>query len=646
METRRIGEIDGLRAIAVSTVVANHLFGDWFAGGFLGVDMFFAISGFVITRSLLGDGNQGLRLGLVDFYARRFRRLAPAFLLVSAVTIIATICLVSLPSESLHTGAAALLGASNIQLHALAVDYFAPSSDLNLFRHTWSLGVETQYYLLFPLMLLAACAIGRGMLGIALLLAIFTFASFAAAWMHGGLGYSAKAAFYLLPFRFWELGAGCLAYAISLRHLPPLPRPVPNLLTAIACLVLLWVFLAVPSHIPAAQAATVLATITLILFGRGETLAGKILMLGPVIYLGLISYPLYLWHWPLISLSHWLTVTTPIGKILLIAAALCLAAATHQWIEKPWMRASAFRRPWLGLSLYPASVLLLGGLCLLGSAAASLPSFLPAAMARASLAEDPPAFLPLSGSGLPYNPSCVVDAARPFRIKKLELCTTRPKGPDRRTVWTVGDSHAGHLQGMLHKLHDLDGTGFHLIETPGVAFPTRPGQGSKDRERIFQFILANAKAGDVLLIARLFMKRNATHEPMADIGNWSREVAKLAAQLRERGLLVVIMGPPPIFNFKTIQACILSKQACTAERSRIEGSAGAVMEQLRAKLANHGNVAVFDPLPILCPQPETHCAARIGGKRAYRDADHLNSHGAALLAAPFREFMTRQNSAD
>ena len=146
-------DIDGWRAVAVVAVVAHHFDKTWLPGGYLGVDMFFVISGFVITLSLLSRKVESFGSYLAEFYARRVRRLLPALVACVLVTSIAVWFVDPAPRQSIGTGIAALFGVSNILLTLQDVDYFSRSTELNAFTHTWSLGVEEHFYLFFPLIL-------------------------------------------------------------------------------------------------------------------------------------------------------------------------------------------------------------------------------------------------------------------------------------------------------------------------------------------------------------------------------------------------------------------------------------------------------------------------------------------------------------
>ena len=209
-------EIDGLRAVAVLAVIAEHFSSALLPGGFLGVDVFFVISGFVISLSLAGQAHASPSEFLIGFYVRRIKRLLPALVLCVLVTAVVASMFIDGGTLEYKTiimsGAWALFGASNIYFFAKATDYFATSSELNPFTHTWSLGVEEQFYLLYPVMfllLVAGARRGAGMrylAGFALLVAL-SFAGFLLL-----LKPLPSASYFLMPMRFWELGLGCLTY--------------------------------------------------------------------------------------------------------------------------------------------------------------------------------------------------------------------------------------------------------------------------------------------------------------------------------------------------------------------------------------------------------------------------------------------------
>ena len=336
-------DIDGLRALAVLAVILNHLDLGLLPSGFLGVDIFFVISGCVITASLGRQPGANMADQLAGFYSRRLRRLVPALLLMLVVGAV-LICLVDpRPHASLRTGLAALLGFSNVELWQQATDYFARSAQLNVFTHTWSLGVEEQFYLLYPL-LVWSCGFGRregGAARLALAIGLLSLASLVAfAWLWLA---APSAAYFLMPTRLWEIGAGCLLQLVVERGpraprwlvgLPPLP-----LLLALLCTLALPRQLGVAPHL-----SCVLLTVLLLGCLRPGTLAERLLSRPRLVYVGLISYSLYLWHWVVFCLARW-TVGLNLRTLpFLLPLLLLLAMASYGWLETPLRQARWHRR--------------------------------------------------------------------------------------------------------------------------------------------------------------------------------------------------------------------------------------------------------------------------------------------------------------
>jgi peptidoglycan/LPS O-acetylase OafA/YrhL len=213
-------EIDGLRAVAVLAVLITHLDPHWLPGGFLGVDLFFVISGYVVTASIARRQETNALQMLAGFYARRFRRLIPALLLMVAITVIVFCAFVpredDVHSQSIRTGLASLAGLSNLYLLSQGNNYFDFGTQFNPFLHTWSLGVEEQFYFVWPLLVLLSGVGFKGsskrslfcLLWLTLFLAILSLFLYAYLSTHSG----ASAAFYLMPARFWELSAGAMVF--------------------------------------------------------------------------------------------------------------------------------------------------------------------------------------------------------------------------------------------------------------------------------------------------------------------------------------------------------------------------------------------------------------------------------------------------
>ena len=326
-------DIDGLRAVAVVPVLLFHAGFPAFAGGFVGVDVFFVISGYLITSIILDETDAG-RFSIVAFYERRIRRIFPAlFAMLFASSILGA--LVLLPDDLKNLGqssAAAALSASNFLFwHELG--YFDVAAELKPLLHTWSLAVEEQFYVVFPIALLLLLRAHKS--GALLILATVALLSFVLAeWGPSPM------AFYLAPARAWELLLGAL---LATGAVPPPGRQwVRDSLSLLGLGLIAWSVLALSSATPFPGMAALLPTLGAALVihagDGGQSLAGRVLGVRPLVLAGLISYSLYLWHWPLLVFAR-----TYVGRELsmaetlaVLALSVAVAVASWRWIERPF----------------------------------------------------------------------------------------------------------------------------------------------------------------------------------------------------------------------------------------------------------------------------------------------------------------------
>ena len=339
--------MDGLRAVAIVPVLFYHAGFRPAVGGFVGVDVFFVISGYLITSIILGDLERG-SFSLFDFYERRARRILPALYAV-LIAVIPFGYAWMLPDEFagfLRTTLATVFFVSNFDL-LQHTGYFGPDVTLNPLLHTWSLAVEEQYYLLVPLILMLCWA--RGLRAVALVLAAITLGSLALAevgWRHWP-----EASFLMQPYRAWELGIGALS-AVALWRWPDLARhrglaEVGGIagLGLIAASIL--TFDRTTPHPSLWTLAPVGGAALVILCADGRTLAGRLLSLRPAVFLGLLSYSAYLWHQPILALARIRSLyeLSDAGRLGAIALSLVLAWLTWRYIERPFRDRMAMPRP-------------------------------------------------------------------------------------------------------------------------------------------------------------------------------------------------------------------------------------------------------------------------------------------------------------
>lgn len=325
-------EIDGLRAVAIVPVILFHLGAGWLPGGYLGVDVFFVISGFLITSILLREMTAG-QFSFKRFWARRVRRIMPALLLVTAATLGAAWILVFPPDRPAigRQAAATLVSVANFYFWRFASDYWGPQAEDSPFLHAWSLAVEEQFYVFFPVLLSLLVRwfprrIVVGLLAIlAVSLCLFIY----------GVQARPSATFYLLPTRAWELATGAvLAAVIHGRKGSVVALPGAAILAGAGLVATVASYFVVP--VLSVWAVVPVIGAALVIWCGQNGLTKALLSLPALVYVGKISYSLYLWHWPVIVLSRHLGYDVPASVLMAIMTAL--AVASYHLVEEPFRR--------------------------------------------------------------------------------------------------------------------------------------------------------------------------------------------------------------------------------------------------------------------------------------------------------------------
>jgi len=335
-------DIDGLRALAVLLVFCHHLGAGWLPGGFVGVDVFFVISGFLITRVIVKDLDAGT-FTFSDFYLRRMRRLLPVSLVVLVASVI-TASWVLLPEDLSHFSSSlkyVVLWASNFHFYDVTDGYFGQSSKLLPLLHSWSLAVEEQFYFIWPLFLLALSRqvglLASAPVVLVLLLVATIFSAYEAV-------DSPSKAYFLLPARAFELLLGASA-AFYYHRLPVLIGWRASLisLSALFAIVFSAMTLSKEDSFPGVNALlTCVGTVLLITIAQ-RGVVSKLLSLRPIVFVGLLSYSIYLWHWPIVALLNYLQIPIQ-GAILAAVVSLVFSLAYFSWrfVEVPLRRQTTF----------------------------------------------------------------------------------------------------------------------------------------------------------------------------------------------------------------------------------------------------------------------------------------------------------------
>lgn len=633
-------DIDGLRAIAVIAVVLFHFGVPGFTGGFVGVDVFFVISGFLIT-SIIWNQRQAGRFSLVDFWARRARRILPAlFAMILAVLAVGWFLLAPKDYEELGRSVRyQVMFISNI-LFMRQEGYFDVASELKPMLHTWSLAVEEQFYILFPLLLaLLSSRIKRWRLALFGLLLVSLGLS---VW---AVAHEPEKAFFLLPMRAWELLVGALLAVAPARtnRLAPLAAQWISL-TGVG-MILLAVF-CYDRHTSFPGAAALLPTLGAVAMiwanGHHPTWAGRLLSTRLMVGLGLISYSWYLWHWPVFVLASYASVDEPgWGEILgLILLSLVLGYLSWRFVETPFRerRLLAGRRQILIAAA--CGVLVLG----LAGQALRWTNGLPWRLSEQALQY---------ASAKEWRPElmdCLNDANRP--AGKLFCQYGTPNAASSALIW--GDSHATALipaieeSAATHQVSVLVASSAGCLPVAGLeqdevcaGFNRRVEEGMNTRP-----------VDDVVLVARwsLYLygdvKGDLGHALKASSGLYDRAVAeqrlaegllKTLQHLRAEGHRVWLVKEAPLQAFSPPYR--LSRLAMLHRPTADVGLAVAehlkrqqFISQLFARLSSQDpGVTVLDPALLLCNERGL-CRAELGGRSLYKDDNHLSEVGARLIA--------------
>ncbi|WP_299841270.1 acyltransferase family protein [uncultured Jannaschia sp.] len=440
--------IDGLRTVAIAPVVLFHADVALFSGGFTGVDIFFVISGFLIT-SLIVEEIAEDRFTIWNFYKRRFLRILPAYLVVIAAVVAAS-WFVLFPEETRALGrsvAAASLFVSNFYFWQSS-DYFAPDVATAPLLHTWTLAVEEQYYLLLPLfLLLVARFLGRRYVVPIIVVSVLSFGL--SVW--GAVRYD-SATFYLLPTRAWEFGLGSLAAVAGLADRGSARMRVTGALLGTALVA--WSIFGLDEHatFPGANAIyPALGAMLLIACAEG-TPVGRVLSTRLVVAIGRISYSLYLWHWPIIV--FWKLRIDPALDVRDVAAicALSLLAAglSYVFVEEPFRGRSMRLRP-----AFAVNATALGGLALAAGLGGGLVVGAEGWGGHSAEVRRIASYVDYR-TDLEVHP-CLIHARVPGQDRAFDPETCLPADPTRPTLLVMGDSHAEHLMPAIEEaLPDLN----------------------------------------------------------------------------------------------------------------------------------------------------------------------------------------------
>lgn len=640
-------DIDGLRAVAVLSVVIFHAFPKSLPGGFVGVDIFFVISGFLISSIILRGADLG-SFSFLDFYARRVRRIFPALAIVLATTLaIGRVTL--LPDEFSHVAKHVVAGALFVSNFALwnEAGYFDTASNLKPLLHLWSLGIEEQFYLLWPAAILLAMRARRFILLLISLCCLLSF-GLAVVQVHD----YPVATFYSPATRFWELFIGATLAAAALdgklatlvRH--SYARETCGAIGALLIVASLWALRSgqpVPgwrSLMPTIGAAMVIAA------GPNAWSNRRLLSTRAAVGVGLISYPLYLWHWPLLAFFRILgpydfppgRLWEPLVKWTIILSAVGLAFATYRLLE---LRVRS-RRPPKFVAGLATSMLLVGTL---GAVSFYSTPLNPLTWEDARWHTD----ACLAQYGLEASP-------KPFCVQLHP-----EKSP---TVILIGDSNANHWVPGIARA-DANTALLHLGSGACPMFDgvssIAPGQDLATQQICYrtahaaaQIIRTTPSARSVIITERLTehipgplyngMTAGPSYLLKSDTGDGGsnesiysaglrRTLTELSALHKQVTFVMQVpelgFSPADCVSLRWIDAFRTLRQQCAERRADVERRQRPSRQAVLTVLHDFPAVRILDPMEVLCDA--TWCQAMADGRLLYRDPDHLSEEGSAYV---------------
>lgn len=616
-------ELDGLRALAVIAVIINHIDKSLLPSGYLGVDIFFVLSGFVITGSLTNRKVESLGNFIIQFYVRRIKRLVPTLILVSLVTGISTIALIYKPGFSIRTGIFSLIGFSNHFLLHASTDYFSPSTQLNTFTHTWSLGVEEQFYFIYPIIFWLTVFYKKSLENKVLFYAISIF-SFLSLILFIYLNrYNQSMAYFLMPSRFWELGTGCLLYVFTTTTKRKIE--IPSLL--ISLLLIISLFIPSDYHI-LSTVSVVLFTSLLIIGIKPEHFSYRIFTQKYLAYLGLISYSLYLWHWPILSLSrwtvgiHWYTVLWQIPLMII------LSILSYEYVENTLRRAK-----W---SVKNHNTIIIG----VGSSALAITILVGAYFSRDTI-------LLRSFPWKNLTPAVAnLDCHLPTDENPINRCLFNEQN-DKNVIYIIGDSHAGNLVPSVKKaIGDKMVVKYFTNRASGIIRPNNCAGTNCDEDEyqlMLDFFSKNLKKDDIVVfsIARDRIYNGSIIYPDRYNTLIKERLSILEINLKKLGTLVtknestliLVDDIPKLCDENDYDVEVRKKpmNPCPVERS-VSIRDRQPLTNLYLSLSND-NVKYIDPHPILCP--DKTCYAIVNKKLLYVDG---SPHFSEFNDTPLTEF--------
>jgi peptidoglycan/LPS O-acetylase OafA/YrhL len=627
-------DIDGLRAVAVTGVILFHAFPGGFPGGFVGVDVFFVISGFLITGVIVAEGPGGF--SFFEFYSRRIRRIFPSLIVVLFATFV-------IGWFELYSGEFLELGRQIVASAAFVANflfwresgYFDTDASLKPLLHLWSLGVEEQFYLLWPAAIYLGWKRGIRPLYVVLLVALLSFALNVVEVRH-----NPAAAFYSPLTRFWELMIGAALAVEKVNFSQGAARHIGSV-AGLAMIALSFFVIAPGDGFPGWLALLPVIGSALAIAAGPSGAANRILAWRPLVGIGLISYPLYLWHWPLLVFARIGSLgTDPIGlRLVVILISFVLAAATFALVERPIR---------LHATLAPAAATLVALMVLTGSAGllARVERGFPDRAGNSHIMDRavPPAVqngscVRLFGLTMLDNEACIANSARPGVLflgdsQAIVLNSAVWAGMvETKTAMIAGSSCLPFLHYTTRYRTQRDATqNCSQIAAQALEFvESAPSINTV----VLASVGSNYFSGEIEGFG-IYDERDgalAADQAGAFVDGYSDLVSRLIAA----GKKVVFFTDVPELGFEPAQctrrAVALAERHCVLARSKVDDRQHRYRALVTQIADRNPALKVFDSTPVFCDQER--CRWILDGRSLYYDPNHLSVDGSLLALKAF-----------
>jgi peptidoglycan/LPS O-acetylase OafA/YrhL len=637
-------DIDGLRALAILPVVLFHAFPNFLPGGFIGVDIFFVISGYLITSILLKDIQAGT-YSIKTFYARRVRRIFPALMLVLFVSLVFGWIMLT-PDEYQRLGKHTAGGVGFIAnfMFLKEVGYFDAAADTKPLLHLWSLGIEEQFYIVWPILLAIVLKRSWSLWWVIVVLGGSSFLL-----NIGRISLDPSAVFYSPLTRSWELAIGAfVAYQLfqPMIWLKNLFEKFGSIFSVLGLFLIIIGFIFINEKLAFPGWWAVLPSVgaaILIMIQSNGLIHKKILSNQLLVWVGLISFPLYLWHWPLLSFARIIYSETPTVEVrfILVMISFILAWATFLCIEKPIRYSKSSRKIILGLVI---------GLLLVGITGHLINKNKGVPARQFGLLNADPSSLVMGADRSRLINQCGVSSAD---IKKFQTCWSDPKGEARLAV--LGDSKGEAIfYGLARESQSKESWMMLGNMTPIIAEDSRFDPKNQLRTKLaLEAVIGNKKIEVVMIgvaLRSLFgVQEVYTQDSMASSPHYQSSLIGLDGTitlLESAGKKVVFLIDHP--GFPDPKSCISGgmtkneflnqfftrkfNSRCSISYKQYQSDSQRYFDLIGDLKNRHPNLYVYDPTPLLCDIPNNQCEISKDGKFLYSYGDHLSDYANSLIA--------------